>query len=309
MRITAEILVGDIGYFGITDNGRPQFVTMPVDTAFACVENGNWEDAFMAWYNTAGASTYMDLCSEVTVSATITADSAIQYLAAALDTACQQGVSVSIGFGLTDECGNLSLTNPVASFSLQDTIPPVLISSAEDINLPCAPDIQIQFQAWIDTLGGAEANDGCGALEWEFSWTDTSGMSQTGILGSGPYPLIEDLGCMNGIEIIFTGIDICQNTVSDTAVFSVLDTLPPDILIAEDSIHLTCTDTIPQTPPEVTDGCDVNPTITFTDSTSVDSCLEHSCNIDQDMDCNGCLWQFIFCNTMVFQDGYHRSYI
>ena len=67
---------GKIGHFGITDNGRPLFVTMPVDTAFGCSENGNWEDAFLTWYNSAGASTYSDLCSDVTVNASITADSA-----------------------------------------------------------------------------------------------------------------------------------------------------------------------------------------------------------------------------------------
>jgi hypothetical protein len=264
---------GKIGYFGITDNGRPQFVTMPTDTAFACAENGNWEDAFLEWYNSAGGATYMDLCSEVTVNASITADSAIQYLTAALDTACLQGVSVTIGFGLTDECGNQSLTNPSASFGLQDTIPPVLITSASDIHLPCSPDVQEEFQSWIDTLGGAEASDGCGELSWEFSWTDTSGMVQSGIPGTGPYPQLEDLGCMSGIDITFTGVDICQNAVSDTALFSVLDTLPPDILITEDSIHLTCGDTISLIFPDVSDGCDENPLITFTDSTGIDSCL------------------------------------
>jgi len=264
---------GKIGHFGITDNGRPIFETMPVDTAFGCSENGNWEDAFLAWYNSAGASTYSDLCSEVTVNASITADSALQYLSAALDTACLQGVEVTIQFNLTDECGNSSLASPSASFSVQDTIAPMLVTAATDVTMPCSENAQLQLQMWIDTLGGAEASDGCGDLNWEFSWVDTSGMVQTGILGTGPYPELSSLDCEGGVAVIFTGFDICQNSVSDTAVFAVIDTLPPVILIPEDSIHLACQDTIPADLPVVVDGCDVNVLVTYTDSVSADSCL------------------------------------
>ena len=264
---------GKIGHFGITDNGRPLFVTMPVDTAFGCSENGNWEDAFLTWYNSAGASTYSDLCSDVTVNASITADSAIQFLSAALDTACLQGVEVTIQFGLTDECGNNSLASPSASFSVQDTIPPVLISPAVDATIPCSENAQLQLQMWIDTLGGAEASDGCGALNWQFSWTDTSGMVLTGIPGTGPYPELINLDCEGGAEVVFTGLDICQNSVTDTALFTIIDTLPPVILIPEDSLHLACQDTIPSDQPMVTDECGINILVSFTDSVSADSCL------------------------------------
>ena len=264
---------GKTGYFGITDNGRPQYNTMPSDTSFACSANGNWEDTFLGWYNTAGGATYSDLCSAVTVHPGITADSAIQYLTAALDTACMQGVSVTIAFGLTDDCGNTSLTSPSASFSLQDTTAPVLISPALDIISSCSLNAQEQLQSWIDTLGGAEANDGCSALTWQFMWNDTSGMTQTGIPGVGPYPDLTNFSCSVGIDVVFLALDICQNSVSDTASFSVIDTLPPVILLPEDSIHLTCHDTIPVTTPVVTDDCDGNPVITFSDSASAEACL------------------------------------
>ena len=264
---------GKTGYFGITDNGRPQFLTMPADTVLSCSVNGSWEDSFLAWYNSAGASTYTDLCSEVTVTANITADSAIQVLSAALDTACMQGVAVTIQFGLTDACGNNSLTNPSASFSVQDTVPPVLITPATDVSILCSPDAQMQLQSWLDTLGGAEGSDGCGALDWQFSWIDSSGMTQAGIPGTGPYPELVNLECDGGIEVIFTGFDLCQNSVSDTALFTVIDTVPPVIAFAEDSIHLVCQDTIPAALPTVTDACDVDPSVTYSDSVSVDSCL------------------------------------
>jgi gliding motility-associated-like protein len=264
---------GKTGFFGITDNGRPEFVNPPVDTSFACSQSSNWEDVFLGWFNTAGGSTYMDLCSEVTVQTSITADSAIQYLTAALDTACLQGVSVAIAFGLTDACGNTSLTSPSATFSLQDTVPPILIVPAMDFIAACSENAQELLQNWMDTLGGAVASDGCGELMWEFSWMDTSGMTITGVPNEGPYPGLTDLDCAGSIEVVFTAYDICQNSVSDTALFSIIDTLPPVILIEEDSIHLNCLDTIPATIPEVVDSCDDQPLLSYTDSVGIDSCL------------------------------------
>ncbi|MEO5905100.1 MAG: hypothetical protein ABIQ11_00125, partial [Saprospiraceae bacterium] len=217
----------DIGYFGITDNGRPTFVTNPVDTSFVCSLNDSWQDVFNTWYNSAGGATFMDQCSEVTVIASITADSAIQALSAALDTACQQGVAVTINFQLQDDCGNLSLLMLPATFSLQDSTPPVLTNPASDFMASCTDNGQLQLNNWLDTLGGAEATDGCGNLTWTFSWIDTSGQQMSGVPGSGPYPFVTDLNCSGGLEVIFTASDVCQNSVSDTAVFTILDTIAP----------------------------------------------------------------------------------
>src|SRR5687768_628311 len=214
---------GKTGFFGITDNGRPQFITEPSDTTFTCSQNENWEDVFTSWYNSAGGATFTDLCSEVTVSASITADSAIEYLSGILDTACMQGVEITIQFSLTDDCGNASTAMPAATFSLEDTIPPVIITPAQDLIASCSLDGQSQLNNWLDTLGGASATDGCGELMWMFSWIDTSGQMQNGIPNAGPYPEIATLNCSEGFEVVFTVSDICQNSVSDTAVFSLID--------------------------------------------------------------------------------------
>ena len=264
---------GEIGYFGLTDNGRPQFVTVPVDTSFVCSQNEDWEAVFLTWYNTAGGATYMDLCSEVTVNASITADSAIQYLTAALDTACQAGVEVSIQFTLVDDCGNESTIMPTAIFSLSDTVAPVITTPAQDYIASCATGSQEQLNNWLDTLAGAEASDGCGSIEWIFTWMDTAGQTVNGVPLAGPYPEVNHLDCAGGLEVIFMATDICNNTVSDTAVFSLIDTLPPVIIIEEDSIHLTCGDTISVDTPGVTDGCGGEITLVFEDSAGIDSCL------------------------------------
>lgn len=267
--------VGATGYFGVTDNGRPQFTVPPTDTSFVCQENEAWEDAFLVWYNNAGGAVYTDACSNVSVNASITADSAIVYLTTALDTACSAGAIVTIQFSLTDDCGNMSMTSPSASFSLQDTIAPVIVTPPSDYNATCAMDGQVQLNNWLDTLGGAVATDGCGNLTWVFSWVDTSGATLNGVPNGGPYPVLNTLDCAGGLDVTFTVTDICDNSTSATATFSRIDTIPPVILIDEDSIHLTCLDTIPLDTPQVSDDCNGQVIITYQDINSTESCNGH----------------------------------
>ncbi|MDQ3017341.1 MAG: hypothetical protein M3R25_11570, partial [Bacteroidota bacterium] len=265
---------GDVGVFGVTDNGRPTFVTPARDTSFTCSQSSSWQDVFTAWYNSAGSATYTDQCSDVTVQSNITADSAMTYLAAALDTACDQGVSISIAFQLADECGNLSFVMDTASFSLGDTTAPVITKPASDFNADCSADGQAQLNMWLDTLGGAEAMDGCGVLTWTFTWTDTSGMTQSGIPNTGPYPDVSTLGCTGGFEVTFIVSDVCQNSVSDAALFSIIDTVPPIIIIPLDTITLGCIDSIPNTDPQVIDNCGGNIAVTSEDVLSSAGCLD-----------------------------------
>ncbi|HUR30490.1 MAG TPA: hypothetical protein VMZ69_03605, partial [Saprospiraceae bacterium] len=263
---------GKVGYFGITDNGRPVFVTQPADTSFVCSENENWQDVFIAWYNSSGGATYSDQCSNVSVQGSITADSALLYLTAALDTACMQGAGVTIQFSLIDDCGNVSIAMPSASFSLQDTVPPELISSASDLMASCSLNGQTQLNNWLDTLGGAAGTDGCGSLSWIFTWSDTSGALMNGVPEAGPYPLLSTLSCSSGLDVIFTVSDICQNSVSDTAVFSLIDTIAPVITIVDDSVHLSCQQVVPLDTPGVVDGCNGDLMIEYAEVVSTDSC-------------------------------------
>ncbi len=263
------------GFFGITDNGKPVFDTLPSNLSYSCSTSQSWMDAFDDWYTTAGHADYHDQCSDVIVNASITADSAITYLSAALDTGCMQGVSVSIQFSLQDECGNVSTISPSATFSLGDTLAPVFLTPASNLTLNCSTAAQAQFQAWLDTHGGATATDGCSTLEWSFSWIDTAGMTQTGISGSGPYPQASSLGCNSIIAITFTVSDLCQNAASITADFMIIDTISPVITVENDTILLGCKDMVPVIIPLVADECDPNPSVTFQDSVSLDTCLGH----------------------------------
>jgi hypothetical protein len=191
---------------------------------------------------------------------------------------------VAVQFTLQDECGNLSMLTPSATFSLQDTLPPGFTSLASDLIADCAQNAEMQLKNWLDTLGGATAIDGCGDVAWTFSWIDTSGTLQSGIPLQGPYPPVSALGCNEAIAIYFTAADPCQNTAVDTASFMVMDTTGPVFIIVNDTIFLACTDSIPVSPPGVTDACDPNPVITFQDSTSMDTCLGHPWICAADLD-------------------------
>lgn len=262
---------GTRGIFGITDNGRPTFVTLPRDTSFACASGGDWEDVFMNWYNTAGNATIMDGCSEIEITSNITADSAITYLSNALDTACDEGVSVTIQFTLTDDCGNVSMVQPSATFQLSDTLDPVFVFLASDLQLICDGNAQGQLETWLNNVGGATAMDGCGVLTWEFQWDDGTGI-QTGIPNQGPYPNIGASGCSTALDVFFIATDGCQNSVVDTASVSLQDTVGPVFSGLVDTLILNCTDTIPEEPPGVTDNCDPDPSITFEEQVSAGTC-------------------------------------
>lgn len=261
--------------FGITDNGRPAFDTLPSNTSYVCSDGLSWMQVLENWYESAGNADYSDLCSEVTVLPNITLDSAIAVLTAALDTNCSQGAQVTVQFTLQDECGNLSMLTPSATFSLQDTLPPGFTSLASDLIADCSQNAETQLKNWLDTLGGATAIDGCGELEWTFAWIDTSGALQFGIPFIGPYPPVSSLGCNEAIDIYFNVSDPCQNVAADTATFMVMDTTGPVFTILSDTIFLACTDSLPSTPPGVIDACDPNPIVTFQDSISTDTCLGH----------------------------------
>jgi hypothetical protein len=73
-------------FFGITDNGRPVFDTLPSNTSYICSDSLSWMQVLENWYESAGNADYSDLCGEVTVLTNITLDSAIAVLTAALDT-------------------------------------------------------------------------------------------------------------------------------------------------------------------------------------------------------------------------------
>lgn len=254
-------------YFGITDSGPPVFLTQPSDTIITCAGGENLEESFAAWYNSTGFADVSDDCGSLNISGEPSFEDAWNALLAGLDTACATGVSVSVLFSAADFCNNMVDADNPAEFMVIDSIVPVLISQATDLNLVCDPQAQSELQIWLDSLGGAEATDNCEFILWSFQWETADGDTLTGMPDEGPYPQIGNFGCNTGIDITFIAMDFCGNAILSSAQFIITDTSAPQFSPLPVNLTVSC-ESIPDTADfEVTDNCEaIQILLSFTDS-------------------------------------------
>ena len=270
---------GTPGIFGITDAVGPEFASPPEDITITCGTSGELDSLFSAWYESAGNAVGMDDCGSVFYRGSPDQLSALGTLQAALDTACGAGASVAVAFYINDFCGNENPDSVVAMFTVIDSVGPELVEPAADLEFACSGDPQVALENWLDTLGGAQAMDLCGAVSWLFTWvvgSDTlSGVPQT-----GPYPDLATIDCTSGLEVIFTASDLCGNPVASVATFEFVDTVAPQLSVQEPVVVLPC-DSLPgSSGVTVTDNCTDNPMVTYIDvpvnSMDTTSCAQYS---------------------------------
>jgi hypothetical protein len=111
----------------------------------------------------------------------------------------------------TDICGNTSSASQVVRVT--DTQAPNILTAPEDVTAECHPGSMDELQTWLDTQGGAIAQD-CSPFTWSF----------------GDTPLITcPSTCGNTFQkyIRFTATDQCGNSAFRDARFIVIDTKPP----------------------------------------------------------------------------------
>ena len=116
-------------------------------------------------------------------------------------------------FTATDECGNASTTE--ATFTIEDTTAPSLVSPATSLELECSADQQAQIEAWLASNGGASATEDCGEITWTNNYVPSSENTACGATGT--------------IDITFTATDDCGLSVETIASLSISDTTPPTI--------------------------------------------------------------------------------
>ncbi|MDO8366951.1 MAG: cohesin domain-containing protein [Saprospiraceae bacterium] len=143
----------------------------------------------------------------------------------------------------TDACGNSrSVTyNGICI----DGVPPVITTPASNLAVSCTPTLQADFQAWIDSHGGAVAT---GAASW---YTIPAVPSLAG-------------GCNGGTLVTFVASDNCGNTAFTSASFSFTDNMAPTASNLP-PINVTCISAIPAPDPSLItdeeDDCDASPTV------------------------------------------------
>ena len=181
----------------VNDTEDPTWVIPPSDLTVECDGTGNVSE-FDNWLNITFTGT--DNCTGVTV----TNDSS------GLSDDCGATGTETVTFTLTDSNGN-SITLD-ATFTIVDTINPIMDVAASDLIIQCDDDNSAEIDAWLATNGGASASDACSGITWTNDFTTVN----------------EDV-CGALTTVTFTATDECGNFVTTEANINTEDTIPPVI--------------------------------------------------------------------------------
>ena len=197
--------------FTIEDTTAPA-VMDAMDATVECDGAGNGAD-LEAWLASNGGASATDACSGVTWSNDFDA----------LSDDCGATGAATVTFTATDDCGNA--TSTMATFTIEDTTAPALIEPAVNFTSECAGEgNQDALNIWLETHGGAEAEDACSAITWtnNFQSLDTI----CGFAGSA--------------EVTFVAMDDCGNETSTTAIFTIQDTTQPVYVEQPQNLTVEC---------------------------------------------------------------------
>ncbi len=133
---------------------------------------------------------------------------------------CGSSGSATVTFTAVDTCGNYSETS--ATFTIIDTIAPVITVPGNDMTAYCGPQAGYYpiLTAWLNYHAFSEAED-CNNITWTNDFENLY------------------LDCFVE-EVVFTATDECGNSTSFSAVFTVLDTLPPYLDYQAQDIVVQC---------------------------------------------------------------------
>lgn len=151
---------------------------------------------------------------------------------------------------LVDACNNIS--SAVQTITIQDTTAPIIDDSTiENIDIQCGIDGNTSFESWLNSNAGATASDNCGDVTW-----------------TNDFDANTEIDCTTGaIAVTFTATDNCGNTASTTAIYTIIDNVPPTLNIPT-NVTLECgEDLSPSNTGEAnaTDDCST-PTISYSDT-------------------------------------------
>ena len=205
-----------------TDSAAIQVDAFPTDLQLDCDNVIN--SSILTWYNDNAGFRATSLISTITISADLTLDSVLAQVANNLSSGCKD-FTIPLEWTATDGLGTTSDAF-TASLIVSDNQAPQLTAVATDLSLPCNIDVVPQLTTWIDSHGGASAQDNCSdPVIWtRFTWT-SNGTSGSGIFNSGPYNTIVDAGgCVQTYAFRFEVEDDCGNLSVATANLNLVDT-------------------------------------------------------------------------------------
>ena len=130
--------------------------------------------------------------------------------------------SVTHVYYAVDKCGNREECRQTFTWT-KDTEGPELTDATNQV-AECGPDAEDDFQAWLDTHGGAQASDFCGEVDWSYEIEEE----------------IEACGLTKRYKVIFTATDDCENSSQTMAYFIIEDTTPPTIEVEASDLTVEC---------------------------------------------------------------------
>ena len=194
----------------IIDTVAPILVTPPIDTTIECDEmTMSLLQSFLDRHGNAMAT---DECG-----AAVT----WTYRYMVVPNACDPSGSNTfpVTFIYMDECGNQD--SAMSMITIVDTRPPTITVEAADTTVNCDGAMNMSdFDTWVANMGGAEATDDCGVVNWRYE-----------ILGT-----LDQCAATRIDTVRFIVSDLCSNEDTTMALFIVIDTTPPMIIIRDTMI-------------------------------------------------------------------------
>ena len=200
---TAEVIIN------LIDEDAPVFDFVPADAEFTCDEDVVLLDP-----------TFYDLVDE---------NVALDYEEAYMDLGCEHSYVLIRTWTITDNCDNSAEAQQIITVS--DEIAPVIDEAAQDETIECAgnPANNAALAQWLGNVGGAAASDNCaGAVSWS-------------TVPANP-ALSNDCGRTGSVEVTFVATDLCGNSSSTVATFTVEDTTAPVIDDEAEDLTIECGD-------------------------------------------------------------------
>jgi gliding motility-associated-like protein len=119
------------------------------------------------------------------------------------------GGTITRTWNVSDKCGNPAITR-TQIITIKDTKVPDITTQATSIIVECdGSGNQTAIANWLATNGGAVASDNCSEVKWTNNFDALSN------------------DCSTAVTVLFTATDICGNSSSTPATFSVNDTTKP----------------------------------------------------------------------------------
>ena len=140
---------------------------------------------------------------------------------------CAGNYTITRTWNATDDCGNAS-ASVSQTITVQDTTAPTISIQASNIIVDCdGQGNQNSLTAWLNSNGGASANDLCSDVTWTNNFTPNAS------------------NCSDAIIVVFTATDQCNNFATTSATFTIQDILAPVVPTAPADVTVSCADEVP----------------------------------------------------------------